>query len=401
MKDSAAARRVVEPNIASQSLNDLFDDAEAEAGSALLPGSGAVGLREFLENMWLEIIRTTAAVIAHRYTNNIAILLYCDQDFSACRREFDRIREKIGNNLSKPVGIGIHFTVSRRSVESNVHAVALGESAILLNRVRHQRTQVDLTQIEHNAAGFELLDIENVVNEADQPLTVGVRDREETRGRFGKFARPLFREQTERAGNRRQRRAQFVADGRDEFVLQSFVVLAGADVADHQDSLGAFERTQHDLHRKLAPILSQSGELDPRSDLQRQGVPRGSQTAREQALCEALRNDVFHVLPEEFVRAVSEFFLRLEIRQHDTAAMVHHHHRIRSRLEQPPVSGFHPRHALFLVLAQADVTNHQNPFTAFERAEHDLDRKLVSLLAAPGEINPLEDLPRHRVNSIV
>src|ERR1700676_5754275 len=130
MKDSAAARRVVEPNIASQSLNDLFDDAKAEAGSALLPRSGAVGLREFLENMRLEVIRNTAAVIAHRYTNNVAIVLHCDHDVSACRREFDRIREQIGNNLGKPVGIGMDVAASRRGIESNVHAVALGESAI-------------------------------------------------------------------------------------------------------------------------------------------------------------------------------------------------------------------------------------------------------------------------------
>ena len=145
MKDSAATRRVVEPNIASQSLNDLLDDAEAEAGSTLLPGGGAVCLREFFEDMRLEVIGNTGAMIANRYANDVAIVLHCDQDFFTCRREFDRVREKIGNNLSKPVGIGIHFAVSRCGVESNVHAVALGESAILLNRVRYQRTQVDLT----------------------------------------------------------------------------------------------------------------------------------------------------------------------------------------------------------------------------------------------------------------
>src|ERR1700682_3864740 len=121
MKDSAAARRVVEPNIASQSLNDLFDDAKAEAGSALLPGSGAVGLREFLENVRLEVIRNSGAMIAHRYANNIAIVPYRDEDFAACLREFDRVRKKVGNNLCKPVGIGIHVTVSRRRIEPNVY----------------------------------------------------------------------------------------------------------------------------------------------------------------------------------------------------------------------------------------------------------------------------------------
>src|SRR6202795_3736540 len=302
MKDGAAARRVVEPNIASQSLNDLLDDAEAEAGASLLPGGGAVGLRELFENVRLEVIGNTGAMIANRYANDVAIVLHCDQDFFTCRREFDRVREQIGNNLSKPVGIGIHFAGRRRGIEPNVHAVALGETAILLNRVRHQRTKVERAQIEYDAAGFELLDGENVVNETNQPLAVRVRDREQPRSRFRQLARPLFREQTERAGNRRQRRAQLVADGRDEFVFQSFAVLAGADVADHQDSLGAFERAQHDLNRKLAAILPSPRELDPRSDLQGQGILPTSQSTRQQALGKALRNDVFQILPEQFVR---------------------------------------------------------------------------------------------------
>ncbi len=58
---------------------------------------------------------------------------------------------------------------------------------------------------------------------------------------------------------------------------------------------------------------------------------------RDQPLREALRNDVLHLLPEEFVAAVSELLLRLHIQQHDLPGLVHHHHRIRSRLQQPAV----------------------------------------------------------------
>src|ERR1700730_7895735 len=116
MKDGTAARRVVEPNFAAQSLNDLLDDAEAEAGSSLLPGGGAVALRELFEDMRLEVNGNTGAMIAHRNANDVAIVLHCDQDFFACRREFDRVREQIVNTLSKPVGIGIHFAGRRRGI---------------------------------------------------------------------------------------------------------------------------------------------------------------------------------------------------------------------------------------------------------------------------------------------
>ena len=119
-----------------------------------------------------------------------------------------------------------------------------------------------------------------------------------------------------------------------------FRILAHADVADrrrHQDSIGAVQRAQHDLDRKFASVLAPSGELDPRSDLLCQRVFRGSQTVRVQPFREALRNDVLYLPPQEFIAVVPELFLRLNIQQDDLPTRVYHHHRIRSRLQQPAV----------------------------------------------------------------
>ena len=164
-------------------------------------------------------------------------------------------------------------------------------------------------------------------------------------------------------------------------------LLAHADVADrrrHQDAFGALQRAQHDLDRKLAAILAPPGELDPRADLLRQRVLRGAQTVRDQPLGEAFRNDVRHLLAEQFIAAVAELFLRLKIQQDDLAALVHHHHRVRRRLQQSAVSAFHLRQMLLRLLAHADVADrrrHQDSFGAFQRAQHDLDRKLAAILA--------------------
>ena len=64
------------------------------------------------------------------------------------------------------------------------------------------------------------------------------------------------------------------------FGEDAFGCFPRGDVADrrgHQDSFGAFQRAQHHLDRKLAAILSPPGELNPRADLLRQRVFRGSQ----------------------------------------------------------------------------------------------------------------------------
>ena len=39
-----------------------------------------------------------------------------------------------------------------------------------------------------------------------------------------------------------------------------------------------------------------------------------------------LGNDVFYLLPQEFIAVVSKLFLRLDIQQHNLAAFVHNHH---------------------------------------------------------------------------
>src|SRR5680860_1142684 len=105
-----------------------------------------------------------------------------------------------------------------------------------------------------------------------------------------------------------------------------FGFLAQADVADrcrHQDSLGAFQRAKHDLDRKLAAILAPPDELDPRTDLLRQRVGRRAKAVGDQTFREARRNDVLHFLPDEFIAAVAELLLRLEIQQDDLPALVH------------------------------------------------------------------------------
>src|ERR1700722_867333 len=119
-----------------------------------------------------------------------------------------------------------------------------------------------------------------------------------------------------------------------------FRVLAHADVADgggHQDALGAFERAQHDLDGEIAAILPPCNEFNPRTDLLRQGVRRGSRAVGDEAFRETLWNDVLYRLADEFIAVVSELLLRLEVQQDDFTGGVYNHHGIGSCFEQPAV----------------------------------------------------------------
>ena len=125
-----------------------------------------------------------------------------------------------------------------------------------------------------------------------------------------------------------------------------FGLLAHADVADRgrdQDPAGVLQRAQHDLDGEGAAVLASRDQLDPRADLLRQGPGGGSGAVRDQALREALRDDALDRLADQLVALVSELFFGLEIEQDDVPALVHHHHRIRSRFQQATVSGLHLR----------------------------------------------------------
>ncbi len=182
--------------------------------------------------------------------------------------------------------------------------------------------------------------------------------------------------------------------GLEELVLRR---LAHGDVADggrHQDPLGALERAEHDLDRELGAVLAPGRELDPGADPLGQGVGRGAKVVGDQPLGEALGDDVGDLLPDQLVALVAELLLGLQVEQDDVAGLVDHDHRVRRRLEQPPVAALHLGEVPLRRLAHGDVADggrHQDPLGALERAEHDLDRELGAVLAPGRELDPGAD----------
>src|ERR1700730_9864593 len=71
-------------------------------------------------------------------------------------------------------------------------------------------------------------------------------------------------EKAERGGNRRQRRAQLVADRRDELILQALDTAAFADVDDHAENMHPLAGTdwiEADFDQKFAAVLALSEKI--------------------------------------------------------------------------------------------------------------------------------------------
>ena len=112
-----------------------------------------------------------------------------------------------------------------------------------------------------------------------------------------------------------------------------------ADGGNEKDALATLQRAEHQFDGKFAAVLAPAGELDAHSDLLSQGVGCGARSVRDKPLGEAGRDEPDDVLPQQFVAAVSELLLGLEVEQGDVATLVEDHHRVRRRLKNLPIFG--------------------------------------------------------------
>ena len=86
------------------------------------------------------------------------------------------------------------------------------------------------------------------------------------------------------------------------------------------------------------PSLRRRGQLDAGADLLGQGVGGRAQVVGDQALGEALRDDVRDLLADELVALVAELLLGLEVEQDDLAGLVDDDHGVGRGLEQAAVA---------------------------------------------------------------
>ena len=80
----------------------------------------------------------------------------------------------IADHLGQSILVGVDVARLQVRAQPQRHAVPLRERAIGHSHLRQLRPHRDALQMEHHLAGFELLDVQDVVDEAMQPPTVGM-----------------------------------------------------------------------------------------------------------------------------------------------------------------------------------------------------------------------------------
>ena len=105
--------------------------------------------------------------------------------------------------------------------------------------------------------------------------------------------------------------------------------------ADHQDALAGVDGRQGDLRRERAAVTAAPGQLDPRAHWPWLWISQIPGPVRRVHRLDRIRDQDLHRLADQLLAPVPEQPLGLRVHQHDPAAGVHAHHRIRCRLHQP------------------------------------------------------------------
>lgn len=107
-------------------LDELADEGEPDAETAVRPGRPAVGLPEALEGMRQEVGADPLAVVPDDERDVLAAPLDPHVDAAAGRGELDRVRQEVRSHLAQPVGIAVHRPEARSERGGESHPLAVG-----------------------------------------------------------------------------------------------------------------------------------------------------------------------------------------------------------------------------------------------------------------------------------
>ena len=252
----------LETNLPAVFFDNGLADAQAQTRAALLTRIRGIGLCEFLEDVAAKFFGDAWAAITHGDANRVGVRRDGNMHRAVARRKLGRVRKQIREHLSQTIAIAVHLDAERAWLEDELHAELRAIAAIRFNRLLEQRHDFQRLEMENHLAGFDLFDVENIVNQEHEPLTVFVSNLDERFGLRREFAGNAADDESQRTTDRSQWCTQFVADSRDKFVFHSINVFAVGDIAEHDQDLIFPARDDAGFAIPQAPALGRNLILD-------------------------------------------------------------------------------------------------------------------------------------------
>ena len=208
-------------------FDDRFADREPQAGASLLARVGRLHLPETFEDRPAVGHGHAAAVVRDPDFNPALRQPDADCHHATGRRELHGVGQEIDQHLDDPIGVGPYQGRDRGRFDSD--AVRLPERRHGLHGAAHDRLDGDPRELQRDRAGLEPLEIEDVVDERDQPDRVALGDGHDLDAFVGQRAHRARGQQAERPSDRRERCPQLVAHRGEKSILQPLDFLEPLD----------------------------------------------------------------------------------------------------------------------------------------------------------------------------
>ncbi|KAF1854083.1 hypothetical protein Lal_00005300 [Lupinus albus] len=218
---SAAARFAVDGQAAAMQGHQVATDRQAQPGAAEPPGNAAVGLLKRLKDAGQRVGGDADAGIAHGDGDPAILLLHrTHRHLTAARGEFDRVRQQVQKHLAQGALVGQQIGQVGGTVDRQRHPAGIG-------RHRGQRPagldgfpRLHPAFIQRVAPGLQLRHVQHVVDEVQQVAAAVLHMAGIVAvARAAQRTEQLVQHDVGKADDGVQRRAQFVAHGRQEGAL--------------------------------------------------------------------------------------------------------------------------------------------------------------------------------------
>ncbi len=189
VEGGADADVALRPDGAAVLLDDAAADGQAEAGAAFLAGVGGFYLLEAVEDAVEFVCGDAAAFVDDLEHDGVGGGVGVDADGGGGGGELDGVGEEVGQDLEDAVGVAVEeeglgggSAETGGADEFEIDGAGVGHWRHGLDGLLAEIVQGAAADLERGAAGFHALEVEDVVDEADEAVGVGDGDAEEIEG---------------------------------------------------------------------------------------------------------------------------------------------------------------------------------------------------------------------------
>jgi len=246
-------------------LDDRAHDRQPESE----PGDRAAGrvarAVETVEQMRLVLRRNADAGVGDldARARSLAREPYCDAPTGRC--ELERVRQQVVEHLREPVAIA-DAALDGLELCHERDACLLGAAAGELDRIAHERGEVDFGWLQQQRRAVHLGREQEIADESHEPAGIALDHLEMTRVLWREGGDVVAQQQLDVAEDRRQRRAQLVRDEREEVLFGPLGLAFARDVAHHEqpaDQSPAAVAHRRRVAREGAPTALQDNLVAP------------------------------------------------------------------------------------------------------------------------------------------